>query len=100
MVAFVGGLVALILGIIGLVAWWGAFVDLLKAGLPLLFVLGGGLAAYMGAQEVKDKMRANNEAMREPFVANPNQSETLERYRSEVQELKDRLAAIEKDSDK
>lgn len=97
MIAFVGGIVAFILGIIGLVVWWGEFVDLLKAGLPILFILGGALAAYMGAQEAKDKMRAKNEAMREPFTADTSQSEALERYRTEVEELKARLASLEKD---
>lgn len=100
MIAFVGGLVAFILGVIGLAVWWTPFVTLLKAGLPVLFILGGGLAAYMGAQELKDKMRAKNEATREPFAADADQAEALERYRNEVQELKDRLAALEKNDDK
>lgn len=97
MVAFVGGLIAFILGLIGLAVWWGDFLTLLKAGLPVLFILGGALVAYMGAQEVKDKIRAKAEAAREPFASDNDQTEALERYRSEVQELKDRLAALEKD---
>ena len=97
MVAFVGGLVAFVLGVIGIVVWWGPFVVLLKGSVPVLFILGGGLAAYMGVQDVKDKLRARKEAAREPFAADADQSEALERYRNEVQELKDRLAALEKD---
>lgn len=100
MIAFIGGLIAFILGVIGLAVWWTPFVTLLKAGLPVLFILAGALAAYMGAQELKDKMQAQNEAAREPFAADAGQAEALERYRNEVQELKDRLAALEQTEDK
>ena len=98
MAAFVGGLIALILGLIGIVVWWCPFVMLLKGSVPVLFILGGGLAAYMGIQDVKDKLRASKEASREAVATtDTNQTEALERYRNEVQELKERLAALEKD---
>ena len=99
MVVFICGLIAFILGLIGLVVWWESFVTMFKAVLPVIFILGGGIAAYMGSQEVKDKMRAHKEAGREPFsVDNGEQAETLERYRNEVEELKNRLAALEGDN--
>lgn len=55
MMALVGGLVALILGIIGIIVWWGYFLKALMAGVPLILILGGALAAYLGVEEIKDK---------------------------------------------
>jgi hypothetical protein len=55
MAALAGGLVALVLGIIGIIAWWGYFVKLLMGTLPAMLILGGALAAYLGFEELKDK---------------------------------------------
>ena len=55
MAALAGGLVALVLGIIGIIAWWGEFIGLLMGGIPLMLILGGALAAYLGFEELKDK---------------------------------------------
>ena len=55
MAALAGGLVALVLGIIGIIAWWGYFVKALMATLPAMLILGGALAAYLGFEELKDK---------------------------------------------
>ncbi|MEJ2726402.1 MAG: hypothetical protein P8175_17535 [Deltaproteobacteria bacterium] len=55
MMALVGGLVALILGIIGIIVWWGYFLKALMAGVPILLLLGGALATYLGIEEIRDK---------------------------------------------
>ena len=55
MMSLAGGIVALILGIIGIIAWWGYFVKALMAALPVMFILGGALATYLGIEEIKDK---------------------------------------------
>jgi threonine/homoserine/homoserine lactone efflux protein len=97
MFTFLGGALGLFLGIVGLVVWRDSFVVMLQGCVPTLFILGGALLAYMGYQEIKDKHRARKEAEKEPFAAASAQDETLERYRNEVQQLKDRLAALEKE---
>jgi threonine/homoserine/homoserine lactone efflux protein len=97
MFTFLGGALGLFLGIIGLVVWRDSFVVMLQGSVPILFILGGGLLAYMGYQEIKDKLRAKKEAEKEPFAAEGAPDETLERYRNEVQQLKERLAALEKE---
>ena len=94
MVALVGGLVALLLGIIGIFAWWGDFVQLLKGVIPPILILGGVLAAYLGAEEMKDKRRAESESAMEPFTP-PAGDDDAERYKQEVAELKAKLAAME-----
>jgi uncharacterized membrane protein YqjE len=60
MMALAGGLVALILGIIGIVVWWGYFLKALMAGIPVLLLLGGALATYLGIEEMKDKKAADS----------------------------------------
>ncbi|PKN23106.1 MAG: hypothetical protein CVU64_24275 [Deltaproteobacteria bacterium HGW-Deltaproteobacteria-21] len=58
MMALAGGLVALVLGIVGIVMWWEYFVKALMAGIPVMLILGGALATYLGIEEIKDKKAA------------------------------------------
>jgi len=95
MVALVGGLIALLLGIIGIFAWWDEFLWLLKGVIPPILILGGILAAYLGAEEMKDKRRAEGEATMEPFTPAAGGDDDAERYKQEVAELKAKLAAME-----
>jgi hypothetical protein len=60
MTALLGGLVALILGIIGIIFWWGYFIKALMAGVPIILILGGALATYLGIEEIKDKKAADS----------------------------------------
>ena len=46
------------LGIIGIIVWWGYFIKALAAGIPALLILGGALATYLGIEEWKDKRSA------------------------------------------
>jgi len=55
MAALAGGIAALVLGIIGIIIWWGEFIDILLGGVPVMLILGGALAAYLGFEEIKDK---------------------------------------------
>jgi hypothetical protein len=85
MAALLGGLAALILGIIGIVIWWGYFIKALAAGIPALLILGGALATYLGIEELKDKRSA------EKFEEKPNTSELKEEVanlKKEVEDLK------------
>jgi len=96
MVALIGGLAAIVLGIIGLIGWWDAFIYLLKGVIPLVLLLGGALAAYLGMEELKDKRRAEEESAQEPFQP---QGEEVDKYKEEVAELKAKLASMEGDED-
>ena len=59
MAALLGGVVALVLGIIGIIFWWGDFIQILRGSIPLILLLGGALAAYLGFEELKDKRAAD-----------------------------------------
>ena len=50
---FIGGIVALIIGFLGLVFWWFEFLIVLKGVVPIIFVLGGALAIYLGIEDTK-----------------------------------------------
>ena len=61
MMSLIGGLVAFILGILGLVFWRGHFLAVLMGSIPILLLLGGAIAVYGGATSMKDKMESEKE---------------------------------------
>lgn len=97
MVALIGGLAALVLGVISLIGWWTEFIRLLMGVIPLVLLLGGALATYLGAEEMKDKRRAELEQAQEPFQP---QGEDVDKYKEEVAELKAKLASMENEETK
>ena len=83
MMALAGGLIALVLGIIGIIVWWGQFVDLLAGAVPLMLILGGALAAYLGIEEFKDKKSAESfDSEKEDL------KQEVETLKDEIKELK------------
>jgi hypothetical protein len=94
MTALIGGLVAVALGLIGLGLWWRDFLSLLAGGIPLLLLLGGALAVYLGFEEAKDKIMKKEEA---PAFEPPKVSEVeVEKYKAEVETLKTEIAGLKK----
>lgn len=85
MAALFGGLLSLVLGIIGLIIWWGYFIKALAAGIPALLILGGALATYLGIEEWKDKK--NTESFDDDQETNMLKKE-VESLKKEVQDLK------------
>jgi hypothetical protein len=55
MASLIGGLIALVLGLVLLIFWRGSFLEVVMGTLPILLILGGALAAYLGLEEVKIK---------------------------------------------
>jgi hypothetical protein len=85
MAALVGGLISLVLGIIGIIIWWGYFVKALAAGIPALLILGGGLATYLGIEEWRDK-RSAEKLEKEPDTS--KLKEEVKTIKKEVEDLK------------
>ena len=83
MMALVGGLISLVLGLIGIITWWSYFIKALAAGVPVMLILGGALATYLGIEELKDKKAAESF---EPEGADLKQE--VETLREELKELK------------
>ena len=88
MMALAGGLIALILGFIGIIVWWGYFLKALMAGVPIMLILGGALAAYLGFEEIKDKR------------ASESLDSEKDELKQEVQSLKEELKGIKGNEDK
>lgn len=85
MMSLLGGLAALVLGIIFLILWFGYFIKGLMAVLPALFVLGGALAVYLGIEELKDKSSSDS-----------FDDETSE-LKSEVESLKEEIKELKEE---
>jgi len=83
MAALGGGLVALVLGVIGIITWWGYFAKALLAAIPAMLILGGALAAYLGFEELKDKKN-----IPEPFDDTNNLKDEISTLKQELNELK------------
>jgi hypothetical protein len=90
MAVFAGGLAAVVLGIIGIFAWWGDFILILKGSIPAMLILGGGLAAYLGFEEIKDKK--SEDIIEDTSSALKQEVESL---KEEIKELKQEKKAPE-----
>jgi uncharacterized membrane protein YqjE len=87
MMAFAGGIIALILGIIGIIIWWGYFLKALAAGVPAMLILGGGLAVYLGIEEIKDRK------------ASENFEDKSDDLKNEVQNLKEEIKDLKEEKE-
>jgi len=80
-----GGIIALLIGIIGLFAWWGDFLEVLKGSVPVMLILGGALATYLGYEEYKDK-----QTMESLSESEEDLKQEVERLKKELEELKEK----------
>jgi hypothetical protein len=53
----IGGVVALV-GILGLMRWWWAFLTVAKGTVPAMLIFGGVIAVIAGISELKDEAAA------------------------------------------
>ncbi len=92
MKTLIGGAVAAVLGLIGLVIWWGSFLMVIKGTIPIMLLLGGGLAIYLGFDELKDTWK--DEAVDTDSV---EKGEDAEKYKKEIDDLKEEVETLKKD---
>ncbi len=92
MKTLIGGAVAAALGLIGIVVWWGAFLMVIKGTIPIMLLFGGGLAIYLGFDELKDTWK--DEAVDTDSV---EKGEDVEKYKKEINGLKEEIKTIKKD---
>ncbi|MBU0744741.1 MAG: hypothetical protein KKE11_05170 [Gammaproteobacteria bacterium] len=60
-----GGIVAILLGVTGLMNWWELFLKGLKATIPAMLIFAGLIALMAGISELKDAMEAKKEEKKE-----------------------------------
>ncbi len=84
MKTLIGGSVAAILGLIGLSVWWKPFLQILAGSIPVMLLAGGGLALYLGFDELKDTWKKDDSGA-EPEV------DDAETYKREIDVLKQEI---------
>ena len=89
----IGGAIAAILGLIGLIGWYEAFFILLKGGIPIAMLLGGVLAIYVGYDDLQEKIREERHRHEEKLDKAREEIEIVkakaELYREELEKLKE-----------
>jgi len=81
MKTLIGGAVAAVLGLIGISIWFGEFLQVVAGVLPIMLLLGGGLALYLGFDELKDTWKSDD-------TASPMAEDNSEQYKKEIDDLK------------
>jgi hypothetical protein len=93
MKTLISGLVAVILGLFGIILCWSQFLNLLAGGITLLLLMGGALAIYLGYEEAQDKIFKKVET---PAYQPPKVSEAEVKQYSEQDHLKAEIEEPEK----
>lgn len=88
MKTLIGGSVAAVIGLIGLGVWHTEFFSLLAGALPILLLIGGGLAIYLGFDELKDSWKKDSDA---PVVSDVDDAE---KYKQEIDDLKQEIETL------
>lgn len=89
MKALIGGAFVSVFGIVLLVIWWEEFLMILSGILPISLVLGGGLAIYLGFDELKENWNKEN-------IISGSSGGEVEKYKQEIDELKKEIESLKK----
>ncbi|MBT9145391.1 MAG: hypothetical protein DDT42_01262 [candidate division WS2 bacterium] len=80
MKVLIGGIVALLFGLWGLIGWWSEFVGILQGTIPFILLVGGSIATYAGIASAKDRAAKKRE--------------------EEIKEIEKRVEKLEKEKEK
>ena len=87
MKTLIGGAIAAVAGLIGLTIWFKAFLQLLAGAIPITLLLGGGLAIYLGFDELKDTRKKDDDDV----AADSDESD---KYKQEIDGLKKEIETL------
>jgi hypothetical protein len=87
MKTLIGGAIAAVFGLIGLTVWFPAFLQLLAGAIPIMLLLGGGLAIYLGFDELKDSWKKDESGATES-------TEEPVKYKQEIDDLKKEIETL------
>jgi hypothetical protein len=87
MKTLIGGSVAAVIGLIGLGIFWRDFFDLLAGAIPIMLLGGGGLAIYLGFDELKDSWKKDDESV-------STESTEPGKYKQEIDDLKKEIETL------
>jgi hypothetical protein len=91
MKTLIGGAAAAVLGLIGMSVWFKPFLQLLAGAIPVMLLLGGGLALYLGFDELKDNLK-NDDSASDSFDSGDSDT-----YKKEIDDLKKEIETMKKD---
>jgi len=89
MKTLIGGAVAAVLGLIGMSIWWKPFLQLLAGAIPVMLLLGGGLALYLGFDELKDTWKKEDTP-----VDTSTKVDESEQHKKEIEDLKQEIETL------
>ncbi len=92
MKTLIGGAIAALLGLIGIVAWFPQFLTVIAGTIPVMLLLGGALAIYLGVDELKDTWQQDQDAETDAAT-----DEDVEKYKKEISELKEEIETLKKE---
>ena len=93
MKTLIGGAIAALLGVIGIVAWFPQFLTVVAGTIPVMLLLGGALAIYLGVDELKDSW-TQDEAESNSATSS---DEDVEKYKKEISDLKEEIETLKKE---
>jgi hypothetical protein len=98
MKTLIGGAIAVALGLIGLVIWWGHVLMVLSGIIPAMLLLGGALAMYLGFDESRDTWKPD-EATEPSSEGSEGEGagEEVEQYKKETDDLKEEIETPKKE---
>ncbi len=88
MKTLIGGAIAAILGLIGIWRWHIEFLEVIAGVLPIMLLLGGALALYLGFDELKDNWKKDSSAEDVPG------NDDTEKYKQEIEDLKKEIDTL------
>jgi len=89
MKTLIGGAIAALLGLIGIVAWFPQFLTVIAGTIPVMLLLGGALAIYLGVDELKDTWKED-----EGIDADVAPDGDVQKYKQEITELKEEIETL------
>lgn len=90
MKTLIGGAVAAVVGLICLIVWFGEFLQLLAGAVPVMLLIGGGLAIYLGYDEIKDTWKKDTST-------DTSKSGDVDKYKQEIDDLKKEIETLKTD---
>ena len=93
MKTLIGGAIAALLGLIGIVAWFPQFLTVIAGTIPVMLLLGGALAIYLGIDELKDTWK-QEEGTESDVAPDADSDEDVEKYKQEISQLKDEIETL------
>ncbi len=90
MKTLIGGAIAAVIGVLGLAIWFGAFLQLLAGAIPIMLLLGGCLALYLGFDELKDTWQNENAIA----STDPGADAGVDKFKKENEDLKAEIEAL------